>query len=34
MGFLIIHVDDKDVPRIEKWLKENKMFWEVMDNGR
>lgn len=34
MGFLIIHVDDKDVPRIEEWLKENKMFWEVMDNGR
>ena len=34
MGFLILHVDDKDVPRIEKWLKENKMFWEVMDNGR
>ena len=34
MGFLSIHVDDKDVPRIEKWLKENKMFWEVMDNGR
>lgn len=34
MGFLIIHVDDKDVPRIEKWLKENKMFWEVMDDGR
>ena len=34
MGFLIIHVDDQDVPRIEKWLKENKMFWEVMDNGR
>ena len=34
MGFLIIHVDDKDVPRIEEWLKENKMFWEVMDDGR
>lgn len=34
MGFLIIHVDDKDVPRIENWLKDNKMFWEVMDNGR
>lgn len=34
MGFLIIHVDDKDVPRIEKWLKENKMFWEVMEDGR
>lgn len=34
MGFLIIHVEDKDVPRIEEWLKENKMFWEVMDNGR
>ncbi len=34
MGFLIIHVDDKDVPRIENWLKDHKMFWEVMDNGR
>ncbi|OUO94372.1 methionine ABC transporter ATP-binding protein [Cloacibacillus sp. An23] len=34
MGFLIVHVGDEDVPRIEKWLKENKMFWEVMDDGR
>lgn len=34
MGFLIIHVDDKDVLRIENWLKDHKMFWEVMDNGR
>lgn len=34
MGFLIIHVDDKDVPRIENWLKDHKMFWEVMGNGR
>ncbi len=34
MGFLIIHVDDKDVPRIENWLKDHKMFWEVMDDGR
>lgn len=34
MGFLIINVATQDVPRIEKWLKENKMFWEVMDNGR
>ncbi len=34
MGFLIINVATKDVPSIEKWLKENKMFWEVMDDGR
>lgn len=34
MGFLIIHVGDEDVPRIENWLKDHKMFWEVMENGR
>ena len=34
MGFLIINVATQDVPRIEKWLKENKMFWEVMEDGR
>ena len=34
MGFLIINVATQDVPAIEKWLKENKMFWEVMEDGR
>lgn len=34
MGFLIINVDDKDVARIENWLREYKMFWEVMKDGR
>ncbi|WP_302794701.1 methionine ABC transporter ATP-binding protein [Cloacibacillus evryensis] len=34
MGFLIINVADKDVANIEKWLGENKMYWEVMKNGQ
>ena len=34
MGFLIINVADKDVANIEKWLGENKMYWEVMNNGQ
>ena len=34
MGFLIINVADKDVANIEKWLGENKMYWEVMKNGK
>ncbi|WP_279009920.1 methionine ABC transporter ATP-binding protein [Synergistes jonesii] len=34
MGFLIINVADGDVPKIEKWLGENNMYWEVMKNGQ
>lgn len=34
MGFLIINVAEKDVASIEKWLKENKMHWEVVEDGR
>ncbi len=34
MGFLIINVAEKDVAAIEKWLKENKMHWEVVEDGR
>ncbi len=34
MGFLIINVANDDVPTIEKWLKENYMYWEVMHDGR
>ena len=34
MGFLIINVADEDVANIEKWLGENKMYWEVMKDGQ
>lgn len=34
MGFLIINTADKEVPNVEAWLKENGMFWEVMDDGQ
>ena len=34
MGFLIINVADGDVPKIEMWLGENNMYWEVMKNGQ
>lgn len=34
MGFLIINVAEKDVPKIEKWLGGNNMYWEVMKNGQ
>ena len=34
MGFLIINVADGDVPKIERWLGENNMYWEVMKNGQ
>ena len=34
MGFLIINVADEDVGNIEKWLGENKMYWEVMKDGQ
>lgn len=34
MGFLIINAADRDVPAIEKWLGEHKMFWEVMEDGQ
>ncbi|MCD7952870.1 MAG: methionine ABC transporter ATP-binding protein [Synergistaceae bacterium] len=34
MGFLIINVADGDVANIEKWLGENKMYWEVMKDGQ
>jgi D-methionine transport system ATP-binding protein len=30
MGFLIINVSDSDLERVVVWLKENRMFWEVM----
>ena len=30
MGFLIINVSDSDLERVVAWLKENRMFWEVM----
>jgi len=34
MGFLIINVAEGDVPKIEKWLGGNNMYWEVMKNGQ
>ena len=34
MGFLIINVADGDVPKIERWLGENNMYWEVMKKGQ
>ena len=30
MGFLIINVPDDELERVIKWLKDNKMFWEVI----
>lgn len=32
MGFLIINVADENLNAVVEWLKNNKMFWEVMKN--
>ena len=33
MGFLIINVADQNLNDVVEWLKNNKMFWEVMKNA-
>lgn len=33
MGFLIINVADKDYPKVLEYLKENRLYWEVMKDG-